>query len=219
MKPDARARAPADLDQLVLHACQQMGIPARRLRQLRHFANAVYLVEDVPVVARVSYGSGSIDRARTSITIARWLVNEGFPATEPASLGKSGQPLVSVEPDDVAVTFWRYYPQPIQQLKWDPATLARLTRQLHDLTSRPPILLDDFAPLRSVRRAARNSLANRAFDTDSLRWLCERIDKLRHDYDNLQFPLGTGLIHGDAYTGNLLLAKDESAVLGDWDSV
>src|SRR5262249_27719138 len=122
-------------------------------------------------------------------------------------------------PGEVAVTFWRYYPQPPQPPDWDLAVLGRIARRLHDLTSAPPVALPRFEPLRSIRQTARNALAAGSFYEGNREWLSRRIDSLQQEYDSLQFPLGTGLIHGDLYTGNLLRAADGSAVLGDWDSV
>ena len=214
-----RGGPPADLDQLVVRACQHVGIPVRRPRLLRHFANAVYLIEHVPVVARVAYGTGSIERARTAITVTHSLASEGFPATEPAFPVIGDQPVIFAAPDEVAVTFWRYYPQPPQPPDWDPAVVGRMALQLHDLTPAPPVPLPTFVPLRSIRRTVRNALAAGSFDEDGLEWLSRRIDSLLQEYDSLQFPLGTGLIHGDMYAGNLLRVDDGTAVLGDWDSV
>ncbi len=211
---------PADLDGLVLQACRQIGVPAKRRKLLRHFANAVYLIEDAPVVARVAYGTGSIDRARTAVTIAAWFADEGFPATEPADLPSGDQPVIFALPDEVAVTFWRYYPQPLKPPDWDLAVLGRIARRLHDLTAAPPAPLPAFQPLQSIRQTVRDALADASFDESSLDWLSHRIDSLQREYDGLDFPLGSGLIHGDMYAGNLLCTADGSgAVLGDWDSV
>lgn len=210
---------PPNLDQLVVRACEQVGLPARRRQLLRHYANAVYLVEDEPVVVRVAYGAGTVERARTAVTITEWLSREGFPVTEPAAQIGVDQPVVFAAPGEVAVTFWQYYPQPPQPPDWDLAVLGRIARQLHDLTSAPAVPLPSFTPLRSIQQAVRSALAAGSFDEDSLEWLSRRIDSLRQEYDRLQFSLGTGLIHGDMYSGNLLLGASGSALLGDWDSV
>jgi aminoglycoside phosphotransferase (APT) family kinase protein len=189
----------------------------RRYRLLRHFASAVYLIEDVPVVARVAYGPGSAERARTAITTAGWLAGIGFPATEPAALSGE-QPMVFSESAEVAVTFWRYYPQPSEAPEWDPGVLGDLARRLHGLTSVPPASLPRFQPLRSISRALDRAAAEAIYE-DSLRWLRRRINVLE-EYDELEFPLGEGMIHADMYTGNLLEASGaHPAVLGDWDSV
>lgn len=178
---------PADLDQIVAQACQFVGVPAQRRRLLRHYGNAVYLIEDAQVVARVAYGAGSVERARTAVAVTHWLQGEGFPTTEPAAVTSGDQPVVFATPGEVAVTFWRYYPQPSQPPEWDFAVLGRIARRLHDLTSVPPLPLPRFAPLRSIRQTVRNAVAARSFDEDSLGWLSQRIDSLRQKYDNLQF--------------------------------
>jgi len=216
---DSNGGPPGNLDQLVVRACEHVGIPARRRRLLRHFANAVYLIEDPPVVARVAYGTGSIERARTAIAVTHWLGGEGFPTTEPAVLACGNQPVVITAPDEIAVTFWQYYPQPPRPPDWDLAVLGRIAQDLHSLTSKPPVPLTSFTPLRSIRQTVRSALEARSFDEDSLEWLRLRIDLLQREYDGLQFPLGSGLIHGDMYSGNLLRGANGTAVLGDWDSV
>ena len=53
-------------------------------------------------------------------------------------------------------------------------------------------------------------------------WIRERIEDVRGQIAGLDWPLGTGLIHGDAWAGNLLarLGKQPAdVVLGDWDWV
>jgi aminoglycoside phosphotransferase (APT) family kinase protein len=210
---------PADLDELVARACRQVGIPIGRQRLLRHYGNAVYLIEDAQIVARVAYGAGSVDRARTAVAVTQWLTSEGFPATEPTAVAIGDQPVIFAGPGEVAVTFWRYYPQPPQDHGWDLAVLGHTARRLHDFTSAPPIPLPTFTPLRSIRQTVRNALAAGHGQEDELRWLSHRVDSLLQQWESLEFPLATGLIHGDMYSGNLLRGVDGSAVLGDWDSV
>jgi hypothetical protein len=102
---------PEDLDQIVISACRQAGITPVSVRLLRHFANAVYLIEGrFPVVARVAYNAGVVQRCRSAVAITRWLVSQGFPATTPIDL-PSGcpQPIIHSEVSpEVAVTFWSY---------------------------------------------------------------------------------------------------------------
>jgi len=218
---------PIDLDQIVADACRQVGIPARRTRLLRHFANAVYLIEDVPVVARVAYGQGAVERSRTAVAIAHWLAQARFPATEPARLPGHHQPAVIEVGAHVAVSFWRYYPQPTDGRRHDPHTLGEIARRLHAVNTVPPTPLKAYQPLRSITREVNNAATTGALDDGALRWLGDRIHQLLDEYDTLEFPLGVGLIHADMYTGNLLWNVNEpsaasgepAAVLGDWDSV
>jgi hypothetical protein len=210
---------PEDLDQIVISACRQAGITPASIRLLRHFANAVYLVEGrFPVVARVAYNTGVVQRCRTAVAVSRWLVSQGFPATAPIDL-PSGcpQPIVDSEvPAEAAITFWSYYPQPTHGSRPTLEELARLARALHNMDGLPPIPLPTYEPLRSMRRDAANS----HLDEHTRSWLSQRIDQLRDDYTQLEFPLGVGLIHADMYAGNLLLDQlQRRFVLGDWDSV
>lgn len=218
---------PVDLDQIVADTCRQVGIPARRTRLLRHFANAVYIIEDVPVVARVAYGQGAVERSRTAVAIAHWLAQARFPATEPAQFRGQNQPAVIDVGAHVAVSFWRYYPQPTDGRRHDPHTLGKIARQLHTVDAAPPTPLKAYQPLRSITRAVNNAATTGALDDGALRWLGDRINQLLDEYDTLEFPLGVGLIHADMYTGNLLWdinepltdSSEPAVVLGDWDSV
>jgi hypothetical protein len=215
-----RLGPPQDLDRIVAEACAAATIQASRFRSLRHFANAVYLIEDVPVVARVAYGPGAIERSTRAVSIARWLGAQGLPVTEPATTGNSPQPITVDSDREVAVTFWRYYPQPIQERAHDPASLAVIARSLHLLRPPPSIPLPEFQPMRSVSEAVKYAEPGRGIGADEINFLRYRISELLDDYCELTFPLGVGLIHGDMYAGNLLWVEDRrSVVLGDWDSV
>jgi hypothetical protein len=209
---------PDHLDEIVMAAARSVGLPTDQLRLIRHFANAVYLIEDgdgPAVVARVAYGSGVRERARRSVDVVRWLVDQGFPATDVVDVA---QP---VSPDgpgkQVAVTFWHYYCQP----EGEPPGVDRLggiARRLHGIGDRPPVPLHSYEPLESMRRLVSHDIAGDVLRADSLAWLRDRIDQLCAQFADLDFPLGVGLIHGDMYIGNLLWSGSD-AVLGDWDSV
>ncbi len=216
---------PPDLNHVVAEASRRAGVQLGRFRLLRHFATAVYLVEDVPVVVRVAYGAGSVERSGRAVKVARWLTAQHLPVTEPATIPSgAGQPIAIEGHGEVAVTFWRYYPQPARLPAPDPEALARIARALHDIRSPSPIPLPSYKPLRSIRRAVNDSVAAERPGEQHiawlLQWLAQRIGELLSEYQTLSFPLGTGIIHGDMHTGNLLLSSGEyPAVLGDWDSV
>ena len=48
-------------------------------------------------------------------------------------------------------------------------------------------------------------------------WLKYRVDELVAEFQSTDFPLGTGLVHGDAHSENAVLDHDEW-VLIDWDN-
>lgn len=216
------SRPPANLARLVDEGCRRAGYPTGA-RLLRHFANAVYLLNHAPVVARVGYGPLAVTKATTAITVTRWLQERDFPATAPADL-PSGveQPLISETAGQrVVTTFWHYYPQPADTDWPDTGTLGRIAATLHELPA-PPVALSEYQPLRTLATTVQDPSARLAMTHDDYAWLVDRIDMLRAAFENLDFPLGRGLIHADMYTGNLLWNAVDGrhpVVLGDWDSV
>jgi hypothetical protein len=211
--------APPDLDDVVVSACRTAGFPYRDRQLLRYVANAVYLIPEVPVVARVGYGPGVVDRARRAIEVARWLAWRGFPATAPVEppTGLPQPVRFTVRGHTLAVTFWRYYPQtPTEPL--DPTHLAAVARRLHALPDVPPVPLPDFTPLAAVRRALADPTAADALTRSDHAWLSQRVSQACAQYQRLDSRLGFGLLHGDLYLGNLL-HDDPGVVLADWDTV
>jgi hypothetical protein len=210
---------PHHLDDALIRASRVAGFPHRDHQLLRHVANAVYLLPDVPVVARVGYTAGVVTRSRRAVDIARWLARRGFPVTAPAEPPTGvGQPVVlEAQAGPVAVTFWRYYPQTTDRTL-EPTHLAAVARRLHALPDWPRIPLPRFTPLLAVRRALAEPAATRALTATERTWLSHRIRQVRADYHQLDSKLGTGLLHGDLYLGNLLWGG-RNPVLADWDTV
>ncbi|WP_410676520.1 phosphotransferase [Amycolatopsis sp. cmx-4-68] len=83
---------------------------------------------------------------------------------------------------------------------------------LHQLPA-PPVTLPTAAPLSSFAEAV---AADSTLPDDDRRWLIGERDRLLDDFQGLAFPLGAGLIQGDAYPGNTLW-DDDRVLLGDWD--
>lgn len=199
-------------------ACRQVDIAVTGARLLRHFANAVFLVDGI--VARVAYGPDAIERSHRALTITSWLAELGFPVTVPlADLHPGGGPVLTpAVRADIAVTFWTYYPQQPES-RPDFAELGLIARQLHQLPGGPPVDLPAYAPLRSLLRVLDSTAAQSTLSTDARRWLIVRGQDLAAQAAFEPSALGTGLIHADLYSGNLLAGSGDSWLLGDWDSV
>jgi len=199
---------PAAAELALRDAASRCGFDARGARLIRLFASAVYHIPSDDAVARIGRltSAPSLERLAISIRVARWLCETGFPAVEPLPVE---QPVTS---HGCAVTFWRYLPQdgPAPNV----ADLGVLLRWLHHL-NQPPVSLPSFEPLVSVRRAIDESLA---ISEEQRSWLRDRCDQLLDDYSRLSFPLASGMIHGDAWRGNLLRDR-KRVVLADWDTV
>jgi hypothetical protein len=159
-------------------------------------------------VARVALVTSpdTLTRLATSVAFTRWLGDTGFPAVQPLAID---QPVTS---HGCAVTFWRYLPQHGSEL--GAADLGHLLRRLHHLGP-PPVSLPAYRPLVSVRQGIESS---RALSEDDRTWLLDRCAHLARAYGRLSFPLGMGMIHGDAWRGNLL-RDGQRVVLADWDAV
>ncbi|MDO0936574.1 phosphotransferase [Streptomyces sp. DG2A-72] len=185
-------------------ACRASGLTDHSLVPLHHHATSVFLLAAEGVVVRVSPVSQQ-RRLTTAVSLTRWLVANGFPATEPVDVS---QP-VAYEP--YVVTFWRHYPQPEHGAP--PAGgLGDLLRTLHSLPS-PPVTLPRYQPLASLKTAVESSTY---LAPNQRAWLMESGQELLHAYGELDFPLGHGHIHGDAYPGNTLW-DEQDVRLGDWD--
>jgi aminoglycoside phosphotransferase len=184
------------------------GLDLRGARLIRLFATAVYHLPAAGAVARVApvASADTVARLATSVQVTRWLIGIGFPTVEPLPVG---QPIID---GGCAVTFWRYLPQegpaPV------PADLGRLLRSLHQL-DQPPVPLPAYRPLASFREAIESS---HAIDEDDRAWLKNRCEQLLDAYGQLSFELPAGMIHGDAWRGNLL-RDGHRVVLADWDAV
>lgn len=191
-------------------ACAVAALDSRDASVLHIRANAVYYLPHENIVARIRYAptgqAAILERATAAVEVTRWLHQQGFPATQPLGID---QPIVL--PGHVA-TFWHYVTA-ITDCKRDTGVLGHVIRELHRL--RCPVPVPAANPLGSLRADLENSTVVPAGDRQ---WLLDKADELERHYQHSGSELGTGLVHGDAHTGNLLPAA-HGVVLGDWDSV
>lgn len=197
-------------------ACADAGLDAGGARLIHHYMNAVYILPAENAVARVTQGRDAAGRVSRSQAITRWLVREHqFPATRPLD----GTTPVTV--GGSVVSFWDYYPQPDDGPPLTSAQLAAVLRLLHRAGD-PPIALPAWVPLESLHAAVEDPELSAVLTGDDRAWITGRITAVRARISGLDWPLGTGLIHGDAWAGNLLAsatAAPAGVVLGDWDRV
>ncbi len=197
-------------------ACTTAGLDATGARLIHQYSNAIYLLPAQNAVARLTYGRDAAERVTRSQAITRWLTQEHqFPATRPLE----GTSPVTVS--SAVVSFWACYPQPSGAPPLTSRHLAVLLRLLHQAPP-PPVSLPDWVPLASLQATIEDPLLSAALTADEQAWIMTRIAEVRDAVADLDWPLGTGLIHGDAWAGNLLScagAAPADAVLGDWDWV
>jgi Phosphotransferase enzyme family len=192
-------------------ACAAIGLDATGARLLHHRSNAVYLLPRADVVARLSPVSElRQQRAETAVSICRWLAAQD---TELALAPIPGrQPIIT--PNAVA-TFWPFrdsagrHPELVD--------IAGLLRRLHAL-AQPAFPVPTYQPLHRLREALTldGDRPDPALAAGERGWLRERVDALVDGFSTTQFPLGIGLIHGDAHSENVVLGGN-GWVLIDWD--
>jgi hypothetical protein len=195
------------IDEVLQQACQSIGLPADDAKPLRQHATNVYLLPAEQVVVRVAHSGSSAVTAERAVQVTSWLCAQGFPATEPINVP---QPINTGEH---TVTFWRYYPQGDRPTP-EPWRLGALLRDLHQFPA-PQITLPPYEPLARFASIVEHSTG---LPPDDRIWLLDERQRLLDAYQRLDFPLGYGLIHGDAYPGNLLW-RGSTAILGDWDEL
>lgn len=182
----------------VRQACEAVGFSASEARLIHHYSNAIYVLPAENVVARVTYGGDAADRVRRSQAITRWLTQDRrFPATRPFD---GTNPVIV---NSAVVSFWAYYPQPDGVSAFTSGDLAALLRLLHEAGT-PPVSLPSWVPLTSLHATVEDPVLSAALTDEERDWILTRITDMRETIAGLDWPLGTGLIHGDAWAGNLL---------------
>jgi hypothetical protein len=193
-------------------ACREVSLDGRGALLLRRHSNAVFRLASGSVVARMAPAGTTTQRAGNAVRVTRWLTGLGFGCVEP--LPGIERP---VPAGGYVVTFWKHLPQggdrpPV-------AELGRLLRDLHAVGP-APFPLPETRPLGRLQQALDQTAgaAGEVLAPVHREFLHRRSGELVDAYARLDFPLPTGLIHGDAHKGNLLWDAGR-VVLCDWDSV
>jgi hypothetical protein len=188
-------------------ACEVAGIRANDAKLVRLGSNAVFRL-NAETIARVAPSLAARANATKQIAVARWLRSLDYPATRATSID---QP---VEADGRIVTFWESVAPETVYAAID--QVANLVRRLHDLP--PPgaaLFLPEVEPFGAQDDMVPLFPGLNDFDaiilSDRYRWA-------RTTFATMKFPLGRGVIHGDANVGNVLLDTRGQAVLIDLDS-
>lgn len=188
-------------------ACMAVGVDPADARLLRQHAHSVFAVESAGIVVRLAHNPAAGHRTRNTVDLVRWLAGHGLPVTRTIDVD---QPFTA---SGYTATYWQYYPQP--EGPPPPAeALGTILRGLHEAGA-PPVDLCRYEPLRSLETAIDGAAS--WMPAEDRTWLRRRRIELLDQYAALSFPLGSGLIHGDAYPGNLLWGSDGEVLLGDWD--
>jgi thiamine kinase-like enzyme len=187
-------------------ACAIAGIDGDGARLLRLGSNAVYRLKD-PIVARVSRPGADIDHARRTVAVARWLESVGYPAVRAIQVD---QPIIT---DGYIVTFWQAVSEDGDQYASTPQ-IAGILARLHQLVAPKDLHLPPLAPFAN---AAQRIDTNTWLSPGDRSFLTATLATLQDAYENLEFVLPQGVIHGDAGVGNVLRDTHGTPVLIDLD--
>jgi aminoglycoside phosphotransferase len=193
---------PGDLDAVLAAACAQAGLPATGAEAIRLGENAIFRLPG-GVIARIAR-VGQREAARREVAVSRWLNAAGVAAV--AAWGDIDQP---IEVNGRSVTFWDELPPHVQGSL---PQVARVLRRLHALPVPADDLLGTLDPF--VRLRERIGQAATLPDNDKA-WLAARVDGLEQEWATLRPSMPTCVVHGDAWTGNVVVTGVGDVILLD----
>jgi hypothetical protein len=173
---------------------------------IRDGSNLLARVSD-GVVARLGR-PGSIDQARQEVLVSKWLRQSGIPTVE--SLDGVPQPTVV---EDRPVTWWRELPA---HRSATPAELGHALRSVHQLRAPTALHLPHWDAFADVTN--RLTVID-GIPADDRAWLLDRVDTLRSGWARVEAGLPEGVIHGDAWQGNVAVPDEGAPVLLDLEHV
>jgi hypothetical protein len=207
--------------------CRQVGLDPTGAELIKYTMNAVFRLDKAGVIVRLAAGPQGAARVDRVVQVAARFADLGLPTVR---LATGFDHAVHIE--GWSASIWALMAQPLDQV-WTPIDLAAPLRAIHAIDD-PVIPLPDWDP---VAKSRDRLAAIAGLDEDDRHYLRdwsakvgtpleEIVDRLYQWSDEvdeavarLEWYLPQGVIHGDAHTGNLLVASDGRATLCDLDSV
>jgi len=208
------AFTPAGATELAHEAAARVRLAHESIELIRMGSTAVLRLPG-GVVARVARDMSWSETSKREVRVAAVLDRAGVPCTVPCRVD---QPVVV---DEHPITFWAEIPGPLQ----DPtlAQLGAVLRRLHqvDLQRADAGLVDADLGLPQLDPWARTPerIEQAPIADGDRRVLRGVLAEVQDAWAGVRFALDAGVIHGDAYLGNLVCGADGTAVLLDFDSV
>jgi aminoglycoside phosphotransferase (APT) family kinase protein len=188
-------------------ACRAVGLDDRDAELIRLGENALFRLASVPVVVRVARSEDYLSKARTEVSVSRWLAAEGFPAAR--IVDDLEQPLLI---EGHPVTFWRLIMEGDRKATY--GELGGILRDLHSMTLPAGLELPSFDPF--DKQELRISRA--AIPDDDRVFLRKRWRELRGQFEELRFETPKGPVHGDAHVQNLMVNDRDEVILIDFEA-
>jgi aminoglycoside phosphotransferase (APT) family kinase protein len=196
-------------------AAREAGLSTVGAHLVKFTNNAVVLLPRAGVVLRIAGSAEVRSRVPAVVATARWMAALGLPAVR--LLPGVPQPL---EVTGHLVTVWRAA-QPPQRPQPADATiehLAAVLRELHAVDAPLPDEVGPWDPAEALRRRLAEAEHLPAEDASFLAAELEAVEAGLAGLAGVRPLLPPGLVHGDAYAGNLV-ASSSGGVLCDFDGV
>lgn len=203
---------------LAERACRTTGLAYSDLELVRFGTNAVFEVRSAHVALRLRRPGTAPSEIEQQVALAKWLAESDFPVNRPAE----GLSVLHDGLDGAVASFWEWIDNdPGERI--DTRELGALLRRFHDLTEECPTAAD-FPRWDAIAEIGQRI---RALERDGGEWPPRsQLDLMQQwsretasELNSVDWQLPTGLIHGDAHTGNVLAVRSGGGLLIDLDAV
>ena len=193
-------------DDVLATAAQLAGVDATNAAVIRDGSNVMYRLPD-GIVARIG-PEHTHNNAMRQVEVARWLSGAGLAVVR--ALDDVPQPtMVGTRP----VTWWEQLPE------HRPATTAELGAVLRSLHALSPPTHPDLPRFDPFAGLDERIAAAQYVPEGDRNWLARRVQHLREQLDNLRLDQAPGVVHGDAWQGNVAVPETGAPVLLDLEHV
>ncbi len=182
---------------VLAEAAARIGMSADDATPIRLGENAIYRL-GAGVVVRIAR-PGQLAAARKEVAVSQWLANQGIAAVRALDVA---QP---IEAAGHPVTIWE---ELAPHRPGNHLDIADALRRLHSLSAPSGIL----SPLQPFVRLDQRIEASTTLTDDDRAWLTRHLARLRAAYDDLPAGLPPAVLHGDAYSGNIVVTEPDGVV-------
>ena len=201
----SRSAAPT-ADEVLAQAAKLSGIEVHGAVTIRDGSHAIFELPN-GIVARIGKPH-SYEAAQRELRISEWLNRSGI-ATVRAARGVLHPTVVDERP----VTWWDLIPD---HRPSTPEELGEMLRRLHALIPPREFELPSYAPFDGLRERIEFATT---IDESDRSWLLDHHARLQQQYNEIDHPATSCVIHGDAWQGNLVVPPSGEPIVLDLDKV